>query len=108
MPSKNTIKEFVNDNFYHVYNRGVEKRVIFLDDQDYTTFLGIIKKYFTGKNNNYYNRHGFRIMSDNVQLIAFCLMPNHYHLLLRQLRDNGITDLMRRVNTAYAMYFNNK
>src|SRR5690606_22360993 len=108
MPSKNTVKEFTKEQYYHVYNRGVEKRAIFLDDEDYTVFLGLIKKYLTGKTDQKKHRHAFDSLSGEVQLIAYCLMPNHFHLLLYQKSDDGITKLMRRLTTAYAMYFNNK
>lgn len=107
MPSKNVIKDFAPDQFYHVYNRGVEKRIIFLDDQDYVVFLGLIKKYLSGEKTQY-NRHAFLVLGDFVDLIAYCLMPNHFHLLLYQKDEDSITRLMRRVTTGYAMYFNNK
>lgn len=108
MPSKNTVKEFAPNSFYHVYNRGVERRVIFMDDQDYTVFIGLLKKYITGENHNKNNRHMFTPLSHAVSVIAYCLMPNHFHLLLYQYDITGITQLMRRINTGYAMYFNNK
>jgi len=108
MPSRNIVREFTNDSYFHVYNRGVEKRLIFLDDQDYTVFLGLIKKYLTGENHNQNNRHLFRRIDDKVQLLAYCLMPNHFHLMLYQKREGGITQLMRRLCTGYVMYFNNR
>lgn len=108
MPGKNIVKEFAEDNYYHIYNRGVEKRVIFQDEQDYRVFLGLLKKYLTGENNNPNNRHRIQKLGDEVQLIAYCLMPNHFHLLLYQKDKLGITKLMRRVSTGYAMYFNDR
>lgn len=108
MPSRNLIKEFAPQQFYHIYNRGVEKRTIFLDDQDYTVFIGLIKKYLTGENHNKNNRHKFPSLQNRVQVLAYCLMPNHFHLLLYQEADDGITQLLRRLSTGYVMYFNNK
>lgn len=108
MPGKNTIKEYAPENYYHVYNRGVEKRKIFLDEEDYTVFLGLIKKYLTGTNKNLKNRHLFNNLGTEVSLLSYCLMPNHFHLLLFQKTSDGITKLMRRVTTGYVMYFNNK
>lgn len=108
MPAKNIIKEFAPDEYYHVYNRGVEKRIIFLDDNDYTVFLGLLKKYLSGKNDNNINRHKFNNLGKEVRLLAYCLMPNHFHLLLYQTTEDAITKLMRRVITGYAMYFNNR
>lgn len=108
MPSKNIVKEFADDQYYHVYNRGVEKRRIFLDDQDYTVFLGLLKKYLSGENDNKSNRHKFTRLDNKVQLLSYCLMPNHFHLLLYHIQGQGVTQLMRRVGTGYAMYFNDR
>lgn len=111
MPSRNVIKEFAADEYYHVYNRGVEKRDIFIDDQDYTVFLGLLKKYLSpiakvrSPNSN---RHKFESLSSQLDLITYCLMPNHFHLLFYQYNEEAITKLMRRVVTGYVMYFNNR
>lgn len=108
MPSRNRIREFEENQYYHVYNRGVEKRDIFLDAQDYTVFLGLLKKYLTGEAVTKTNRHKFEDLGSQVELLAYCLMPNHFHLLLYQKGMDGITKLMRRVLTGYVMYFNNR
>lgn len=108
MASRNTIREFVADNYYHVYNRGVEKRLIFLDDVDYGMFLAQFKKYLIGEKEDNKNRHKYTPLGDEVQLLSYCLMPNHFHLLLYQTSNDGIEKLMRRVMTGYAMYFNNR
>jgi putative transposase len=50
MPSKNSIKSYVENGYYHLYNRGVEKRIIFLDQQDYGVFLSYLKEYLVPKN----------------------------------------------------------
>ncbi len=110
MASRNTVREKCPDSYYHVYNRGVEKRAIFLDDDDYTVFLGLIKKYLVGdkKDTKNTNRHRFASLGAEVRLIAYCLMPNHVHLLFFQNTQDGIEKLMRRVMTGYVMYFNHK
>ncbi len=108
MPSANIVKEFAQDQVYHVYNRGVEKRDIFLDDQDYSVFIGLLKKYLTGKTTNNNNRHAFSSLKGRIDLLSFCLMPNHFHLLFYQKDEKALTQLMRRVNTGYVMYFNNR
>lgn len=102
MPAKNSVKQFVENGYYHLYNRGVEKRDIFLDQQDYSVFLNYLKKYLDlklAKPNQ---------LAYEIDLLAFCLMPNHFHLLVKQLTLNGITKLMRAVCTKYVMYFNRK
>ncbi len=108
MPSRNTIKEYAENEYYHVYNRGVEKRIIFQDEQDYTVFIGLIKKYLNGELPSNHNRHAFTRLGDEVQVLAFCLMPNHFHLLLHQKSSDGVTKFLRRLATGYAMYFNNR
>jgi len=109
MPAKNTVKEYDERQYYHVYNRGVEKRDIFLDNQDYVVFLGLLKKYLTGENlEKSNNRHKFKHLGDDVKLLSYCLMPNHFHLLLYQESEKGISQFMRKLATGYVMYFNNR
>ncbi|QQS18605.1 transposase [Candidatus Saccharibacteria bacterium] len=61
-----------------------------------------------GENYNKANRHKATVIGSEVQLLAYCLMPNHFHLLLYQESDRGVEKLMRRVTTGYVMYFNNR
>lgn len=107
MPSRNVVREFSADSYYHVYNRGVEKRDIFLEDEDYTVFLGLLKKYLSGERHNR-NRHAFSRLDNDIELLAYCLMPNHFHFLIYQNDIEGLSKLMRRLITGYVMYFNNK
>lgn len=108
MPSRNVVREFATESYYHIYNRGVEKRVIFSDDQDYTVFLGLLKKYLSGEAPNKQNRHPFKNFSGELSLLAYCLLPNHFHLLFFQSSEKAIKDLMQRLCTGYVMYFNNR
>lgn len=108
MPSRNIVKEFSPESYYHVYNRGVEKRLIFLDDQDHTVFLGLLKKYLIGEKPSKQNRHVFKNFQGELSLLAYCLMPNHLHLLFFQSTETAMTEFMRRVCTSYVMYFNHR
>lgn len=108
MPSRNIVKEFVPESYYHIYMRGIEKRAIFLDEKDYAVFLGQLKKYLSGDSFNTDNRHEFKVFKNEIKLLAYCLMPNHVHLFVYQTPKTAITDLMRRINTGYVMYFNNR
>ena len=101
MPARNSVKQFIENGYYHIYNRGVEKRDIFLDEQDYTVFLGYLKKYLGSGSDPHQ-------LAQEVDLLAFCLMPNHFHLLAKQYSINGMTKIMRVVCTKYVMYFNKK
>jgi len=112
------------DNFYHIYNRGVDKRIIFLKDSHYSRFISLIDHYL--KYDYPYSSLKKRLEQCNspkakqlvlsdlqshrikppVEVISFCLMPNHYHLTLKQLTENGITQFLHRIGTAYSNFFN--
>lgn len=100
MPARNAVKIYLQDNYYHLYNRGVAKSKIFLDEEDYRVFLHYLKKYLDPASG-----HSF---AGEVKLIAYCLMPNHFHLFVHQLSKAGIIKFMRSLSTSYAMYFNKK
>jgi len=100
---------FENGYFYHIYNRGVEKRNIFLDDQYYKKFLDNLM-YFNDQKPTPDSRMrkdcDFRDRDKLVEIYAFVLMPNHFHLIVKQLSDGGIEKFMRKLGIGYAMYFN--
>ncbi|HLB66191.1 MAG TPA: transposase [Candidatus Saccharimonadales bacterium] len=109
MPSKHIQKTYVEDSYYHIYNRGVEKRVIFIDNEDYTVFLSMLKRHLSKKHQWDKQGREYPNYHEGITLLAFCLMPNHFHLLVYQKEDRFvITKLMRSVCTAYTMYFNRK
>ena len=108
MPGKNVVKEFAPESFYHVYSRGVAKQTVFLDDQDYTKFIGLLKRYLDKATKKRSNRSLYPDYNDRVDLLAYCLMPNHIHLLLYQRDADGMALLMKSVMTSYGMYFNRK
>jgi putative transposase len=101
---------------YHVFNRGSEKRDIFLQPRDYERFKKTLYYYqFLGKKPkfSFFNKSqlDFSIpITDKryVEIIGYCLMPNHFHLLLNQLEENGITKFMQQLCNSHAKYFNTK
>jgi len=103
-----------NNNYYHIYNRGVDKRNIFNDDKDYIRFITELNYFNTDKKVINFGRdakldRGSTSIKENlVRVECFCLMPNHYHLILKQLADNGIVNFMQKLGTGYTMYFNKK
>ena len=115
MPYKNIVKKFSEGVYYHAYNRGYNKQVIFHDKQDYATFMFLLKKYLdldfrearvmpTGevvfiKSNS---------LVKDVELHAFSLMPNHFHMLIKQKSKKGMPKLIGRVSQAYTHYYNEK
>lgn len=112
MPYRTT--PLVNDEFYHIFNRGVEKRSIFATTSDYEHFLRILNYYqFEGPKPRFsqFNRfQNFKLEQNQkiVEIICYCLMPNHFHLLLRQTRDGGISEFMRKISDSHTRYFNTK
>lgn len=104
------IKIYVENGYYHAYNRGVEKRNIFLDEQDYKVFLHYLKRYLTeSKPSPLEISPRFRTdLFDKIQLVAYCLMPNHFHLLLKQFTKEALTEFMRALQNSYVRYFNEK
>lgn len=119
--------KFEKGKIYHVFNRGVEKREIFKDDNDRWRFLqglflfndekttanllwqmeknrgrvtfGVLKEFFAKEK---------RSREPLVRIMADCLIPNHFHLLLEEIKEGGISRFMHKLGTGYARYFNNK
>jgi REP element-mobilizing transposase RayT len=124
MPSKNRLKTYIANSYYHVYNRGVEKRDIFQDEADYGVFLSYLKEYLEPKEQanlqeqlektTYYDRDKIvkkirmNNFSSEIILIAFCLMPNHYHLLVKQNNERSLEKFMKSLFTRYTGYFNKR
>lgn len=114
MPARNTIRQYTEQAIYHVYNRGLNKMEIFKDDEDYKIFLyylfiytaplaDILIKY--PELNIKLQKHN---LSDEVEILTYCLMPNHFHMLIQQSTKDGITKLLKQLTNAYTRYFNTK
>lgn len=115
MPSRNILKNYCADGFYHVYNRGVEKRKIFIDDSDYKYFLCLLKLYLTSSTGSHpvqgktlKKQKTMPDFSSEIDLFCYCLMPNHYHLLISQSHIDSMPRFMKSLGTNYSMYFNHK
>lgn len=100
----------MNGEYYHVYNRGVDKRLIFQAERDRLRFMKGIVAF------NDVGRHATKSLqrispvvpskTPYVEVVAYTLLPNHYHFLLRQVADRGVPEFMRRVGTGFTKYFN--
>lgn len=107
-------QKLISGNIYHIYNRGVEKRTIFKDNQDYARFIKGLVVFNDNKITDNFTDKFKKILNEFYQrepivdILAFCLMPNHYHLLLKQRVDNGITEFMRKLGGGFVNYFNLK
>ena len=110
---------FANNEYYHIYNRGVDKRKIFLDRTDYIRFIHNLYEFndenpaieFSRLNHHVGGLASHiepRSRAKLVEIVCFCLMPNHFHLILKQLVDNGISRFMHKLGTGYTMAFNVK
>lgn len=126
MPARNAIKQYIANSYYHIYNRGVEKRDIFLDEQDCGVFLSYIKEYLLPKNEGELLKRlaeptvthsekdkilkllRLNNFATEIKLIAYCLMPNHFHFLIKQNNASSIDKFMNSLATRYTMYFNHK
>lgn len=113
MAAKNSIKHYSENGYYHIYNRGVAKNEIFLTEQDYGVFLHYLKEYLSAPKpvspeevaamRTPYLLHNY---SEEITLVSFCLMPNHFHLLLKQAKVRSIENFMRSLSIRYSQYFN--
>ena len=126
MAAKNSVKDFVPDAYYHLYNRGVEKRTIFIDEQDRAVFLSYLKTYLLPKDEDAlraivanpessYKEKACALQllhlnnfANTLTLLAYCLMPNHFHFLVKQSGATTIDQFMNSFGVRYSMYFNRK
>lgn len=110
---------FVNGEYYHIYSRGVEKRRIFLNTKDYDRFVALL--YIMNQDVSFRMDNFLQIHKNNlrevfkekrgtalVSILGYCLMPNHFHLILYEHAEGGISKFMGKLLTAYSMYFNKK
>lgn len=102
---------FVGSEYYHIYNRGVDKRSIFNDYKDLERFFQSIKEFNSIEPIGSIFENSFEKRKSKqdrlVEIICYCLNPNHYHFVLRQLVEKGISEFMRRLG-GYTWYFNNR
>jgi REP element-mobilizing transposase RayT len=108
MPKRNIVKAYGADQYYHIYNRGSNKNDIFRESSDYYYFLSLLKRHLSDEAATDSSGRTFNKYDNEIELIAFCLMPNHFHLLCYLKEPEGVVRLMRSIMTAYTMYFNRK
>jgi len=124
MPARNVVKDYLKNGYYHIYNRGVNKRKIFKKEQDYKVFFSYLKEYLEPRDEKilrkaleetpWRKRAGIlqklnlNNFSKTISLLAYCLMTNHFHLLIKQKVERGIERFMKSLATRYVMYFNKR
>lgn len=107
---------FVEGEYYHIYNRGNSKQLIFKSKNDHIRFVELLYitntvddlNFFDLKRANSFNVFSIERNNPLVAIGAYCLMPNHFHLLLTPLVEGGISKFMQKISTSYSMYFNNR
>jgi len=107
---------FATGEYYHLYNRGVDKRKVFMSPADYRRFLA----YLVALNSTETRPIRYAVSTKDLQGLAlergaplvaigaFCLMPNHFHLYVTPVQEDGVSKFMQRLQTAYTMYFNER
>lgn len=104
---------FITDEIYHVFNRGVAKMPIFNGFYDYTRFMKTVFYYMIeGPKPRFsiFTPETAKLNTDRkiIEIICYCLMPNHFHFLLRQIKGNGVTEFMSKISNSYTKYINIK
>ncbi|MEX0931726.1 MAG: transposase [Candidatus Paceibacterota bacterium] len=104
--------KFETGEYYHVYNRGIARLPVFYNDSDYERFINLLYLCNSSKPVVYRLIQGDPLYEERggtlVDIVAYVLMPNHYHLILREKVEGGIIKFLSKVMTAYTMYFNTK
>ncbi|MBI3485721.1 transposase [Candidatus Daviesbacteria bacterium] len=114
MPGRNT--PLVNQEFYHIFNRGVNKQEIFLQPRDYKRFQQTFYYYqFSGPKPKFSLFTKSKLFTPKldpskklVEVTCYCLMPNHFHFLVKQLQENGISTFLSQLSNSFTKYFNTK
>ena len=107
--------KFSEGEYYHIYDRGVEKRIIFTDKRERERFMALL--FAANSTEKIHVSDQYKDLSeifslDREELLVdigvYVLMPNHFHLLIREKQENGISKFMQKLLTGYTMYFNKK
>lgn len=107
------ITPLVSGQIYHIFNRGSEKRIIFQSIRDRSRFIKSIRYYQLADPKPSFSKFSLSQKKDLgnqkiVELLCYCLMPNHFHLLIKQIEDDGVSKFMSRFLNSYTKYFNTK
>lgn len=106
--------KLVSGEYYHIYNRGNSKQKIFIDKNDYSRFVALLyacnqkNELKVGNLSKGQTLYDIECEEPLISIGAYCLMPNHFHLLVTQFEDNNISNFMQKLSTSYSMYFNKK
>lgn len=116
------IVPFISNEVYHVFNRSIARLPIFIERNDYGRVLDLINYYRFNRpplRFSHYKRlsveqkaefeKSFMVNENSMlEILAYCIMPNHFHFLLQPKKDNAVSDFMRNLQNSYSKYFNTK
>lgn len=108
MPSRNILKIDASESYYHVYARGRSRQKIFRDENDFAMFLNLFERYLSTEQKVDAYGKPYPHLRGDVSLLCYCLMNNHFHLLIYQTSEGAMSQLMRGIMTSYSTYFNKK
>ena len=108
MPSRNINKTDLPETYYHAYSRGSGKKAIFLEPSDFTYFEKLLARYLSNEPAEGKLGYIYPNYTGQVDLIAYCLMGNHFHLLIYQSEAGAMTRFMKSLMSSYSRYFNLK
>jgi putative transposase len=108
MPRRNVIKQDAPYSFQHVYARGHSRGKIFKDEEDYIMFLTLLQRYLSAEEAKDAYGVSYPNFYNKIELLAYCLMPNHIHLLVYQHQTRAMSQFMQSLLTSYSRYFNKK
>lgn len=108
MPSRNTVRRDAPDCYYHIYARGASKDTVFREDSDKEYFLYLLSRHLSVRPVTSKQGYTYTHLRGRVELVSYCLMGNHFHLLAYQAERGALSELMKSVLLAYVVYFNRK
>jgi putative transposase len=108
MPARNVVRYDVPETYYHVYARGASRQPIFLEHADYTYFIYLLKRYLAKEQSVSKAGVAYPNYHEGLELLVFCLMGNHFHLMVYQIEAGSLARFMKSLMVSYSRYFNLK
>ena len=108
MPVRNAYKDYDPNGYYHIYTRGIDKRDIFLDEDDRLFLLSLFKRYLSVRPAKSKARVLYPHYYGRLTLLSYCLMDNHIHLFVQQHDRTAMQEFMKSLLASYTTYFNKR
>lgn len=108
MPVRNVVRIDVKDSYYHIYARGHSRRKIFKDEKDFEYFTDLFARHLSQNEAADKSGRKYPHLRGQIELLGYCLMNNHFHILIYQKEKGTMTRLMRGIMTSYSCYYNKR